>query len=87
LANFTATGTPATDGTSGVISGITNSASVSVGMYVMVSAGFATTGPFVVLGAGTTSIVVNANSNSVQSGVTVSQGAPVFPAFSSLPVL
>jgi hypothetical protein len=87
LSNKTATGTRATDGSTGVITGVTNASTFVTGDYVNVSAGFASTGPFVILAVGTNSLTVNANSNSVQTGVAITQGAPVFPAFSALPNL
>jgi hypothetical protein len=87
LSNKTATGTRATDGSTGVITGVTNASTFVTGDYVNVSAGFASTGPFIILAVGTSSLTVNANSNSVQAGVAITQGVPVFPAFSALPNL
>ncbi len=87
FASNTATGTRATDGTTAVITGVTNASSFVIGQFVNVSAGFSSTGPFQILAIGTNTLVLDTNSNSAQTGVAITQGAPVFPTFRALPNL
>lgn len=68
-----------TDGSTGVITGLTSTTGLLAGQYVTVSAGFASTGPFEVLSINSaTSITVAASSNSAQSNVTIATPDPVF---------
>ncbi|MGH7968026.1 MAG: hypothetical protein ACREIC_04795, partial [Limisphaerales bacterium] len=73
-----------TDGSTGVITGMTDTSDFSVGDYVSVSAGFASTGPFRITTKSASSITVDANSNSVQSNVTVDTPDPVFKAMAAV---
>ncbi|MBE3131375.1 MAG: hypothetical protein IMZ54_11770 [Acidobacteria bacterium] len=64
-----------TDGTTGAITGMTDTSDFYVGDPVTVSAGFATTGPFTILSKTATSITVDALSNAVALNVTVARAA------------
>jgi hypothetical protein len=58
---------------------------LSVGDFVTVSAGFASTGPFrVTVINSVTSITVNANSNSAQNNVTIATPDPTFKAMANV---
>ena len=81
LASLTATGTPTTDGSTGAVTGVSNATSFSQGQYVYVSAGFPTTGPYQVMLSYGTTVVLSANSNSVQSGITLEINSSVFAEF------
>jgi hypothetical protein len=72
-----------TDGSTGVITGITDTSDFYIGEYVSVSAGFASTGPYKILALTSSSVTVNANSNSSQSNITVATVDPTFEAFST----
>jgi parallel beta-helix repeat protein len=69
-----------TDGSTAVITGMADTSDFSVGDYVTVSAGFATTGPYLVLSKTTTSMTLSAASNAAQSNITVATPDPVFLA-------
>lgn len=62
-----------TDGSTAVITGLTDTSDFTVGSYVSVSAGFPTTGPFEILSKDATSITIDTNSDSAESNVTVTQ--------------
>jgi len=73
-----------TDGSTGVITGMTDTSLFNVGDYVNISAGFATGTGRKILAKTATSITVDANSNSAQSNVTVDTSDPVFKAMANL---
>lgn len=73
-----------TDGSMAVITGMADTSDFFVGEYVTVSAGFASTGPFQITAKTSSTITVNANSNSAQSNVTVSTPDPTFGAMAAL---
>lgn len=73
-----------TDGSTSVITGMTSTSGLSVGDFVSVSAGFSTTGPYRVLAITSTTITIDANSDSVQSNITVSTPDPVFKTMAAL---
>lgn len=73
-----------TDGSTNVITGMSDTSGFHVGEYVTVSGGLATTGPYIILEKTATTITINANSNSVQSNITVSTPDPVFKAMASI---
>jgi hypothetical protein len=73
-----------TDGSTGVITGMTDTSDFNIGEYVTVSAGFATAGPFRIIAKTASSITVDANSTSAQSNVTVETPDPVWAAMANL---
>jgi hypothetical protein len=73
-----------TDGSTGVITGMTSTSGLLAGQFVTLSAGFPTTGPYLVLAKTSTTITVDVNSNSAQSNITVSTPDPVFKALPAL---
>ncbi len=73
-----------TDGSTSVITGMADTSDFSVGHYVSVSAGFATTGPYRILSKTDTTITIDVNSNAAQSNITVSTPDPVFKAMANL---
>lgn len=81
LANITATGTLSTDGSTGAVTGVTNATSFTRGQYVYVSAGFPTTGPYKIMKIYGSTLELDTNSNSVQSGVVLKIDSSVFPVF------
>lgn len=60
-----------TDGATGAITGMTSTEGMTPGTRVMISAGFASTGPYTIVEQTATSIIVSANSNSAQVNVTI----------------
>jgi hypothetical protein len=73
-----------TDGSTAVITGMTDTSDFNIGEFVTVSAGFATTGPFRIVAKAATSVTVDTNSTSAQSNVTVATPDPVWKAMASL---
>jgi hypothetical protein len=73
-----------TDGTTGVITGMTDTSDFYVGQWITVSAGFAQVGPYRLVSKTSTSITITQNSNSAQSNITVSTTDPVFKAMANL---
>lgn len=73
-----------TDGVTGTITGMTDTSDFNVGDYVTVSAGFATTGPFVIIAKTISTVTVNALSNAAINNVTVATPDPVFVAMANL---
>jgi hypothetical protein len=73
-----------TDGSTGVITGMTDTSDFFVGEFVTASAGFASTGPHRILAKTASSITVDASSNSSQSNITVSTPDPTFKALPAL---
>ncbi len=67
-----------TDGSTGIITGMTDTSDFNIGDYVTVSAGFSSVGVFRIKTKTATSVTVNANSNSAQNNVTAAQYAPSF---------
>lgn len=74
-----------TNGSTGEITGLTSTVYFSVGSKVMISAGFATTGPYTVLDRTATTITVNANSTGVQSNVTITGIVSEFVLIPAIP--
>lgn len=60
-----------TDGSTAVITGMTDTSGFAAGMEVTVTAGFPTTGPYVINSVGGSSITLDVVSNSSQSNITV----------------
>lgn len=73
-----------TDGSTGVITGMTDTSDFNVGDVVNISAGFSATTNHIILSKTSTSITVDSNSNSVQSNVTVDTQDPTFKAMPNL---
>lgn len=73
-----------TDGSTAVITGMADTSDFFAGEFVTLSAGFATTGPYLILSKTSTSITVDVNSNSVQANITVSTPDPVFKTLPAL---
>ena len=74
-----------TDGSTAVITGMTDTSDFFIGEYATVSAGFASTGPYRILIITATTMTLDTNSNSAQSDITVSTTDPVFNALPNLP--
>ena len=77
-------GTGDTDGSTAVITGMTDTSDFSIGDYVDVSAGFPTTGPYKVYGLTATTMTISGNSNSAETNITVDTSDPVFKAMANL---
>lgn len=73
-----------TDGSTSVITGLTDTSVLSVGDYVSADIGFPSTGPFRILSLTATTLTVTGTSNSAETGVTVDTSDPVFKAMSNL---
>lgn len=73
-----------TDGSTAVITGMTSTSGFAVGMYVAVSAGFASTGPYKIRGVTADSITLDTNSNAAASNITVNTIDPVFKAMAAV---
>lgn len=73
-----------TDGSTGVITGMTDVSDFAVGEYVDVSAGFPTTGPYEVLAVTATTMTIDATSNSAQVNITVDTSDPTFAEFGNI---
>ena len=74
-----------TDGSTEVITGMTDTSDFFLGQYVTVSAGFpSATTPYKILALTSTTMSLNTDSTSVQSNVTVSTPNPVFKTFGSI---
>lgn len=73
-----------TDGASGVITGVGDTSDFFVGQYVTVSAGFASTGPFLITALTASTITVDALSNAAQNNVTIATPDPEFKAMANL---
>lgn len=73
-----------TDGSTSLITGLTDTSDFLVGQWVTISAGFASTGPFRITALATTTMNVNANSNSAQSNVTISTPDPIWKAMANV---
>jgi hypothetical protein len=69
----TTTGSP-------TITGLSNIYGMEIGSYVTVDIGFPTTGPYKILRRTTTTVTINENANSSQTGVTVANRTAVFKA-------
>ena len=69
-----------TDGSTAVITGMTDTSDFAVGEFVTVSAGFAA-GPIEILAITSTTMTLASNSTSSQTNVTVATVDPVFKAF------
>ncbi len=67
-----------TDGSTAVITGMTDTSDFAAGNYVDVSAGFPTTGPYRVVSLTATTMTLDTNSNSAQSNITVDTSDPTF---------
>jgi hypothetical protein len=71
-----------TDGSTAVITGMTDTSDFSIGHYVTVSAGFLSAStPYKIIAKTSTTITLDTNSNSSQSNVTVATPSPTFVAF------
>lgn len=73
-----------TDGSTAVITGMADTSDFFVGEYVTCSAGFASTGPFMILAKTASTMTVGATSNSVQANITVATPDPVFKSVAAL---
>lgn len=73
-----------TDGSTAVITGMTSTSGFAVGMYVAVSAGFASIGPYKIRGVTDTTITLDTVSNAAASNITVNTVDPVFKAMASV---
>jgi hypothetical protein len=73
-----------TDGATGVITGMTDTSDFAVGMFVDVSAGFVSTGPYEILAKTASSITIKVNSNAAVNNITVDTSDPVFTAMANL---
>jgi len=67
-----------TDGSTAVITGLTDTSDFTVGDWIDVSAGFPTTGPYQAIAITSTTITLDTNSDSVQSNITVDNSDPTF---------
>ncbi len=74
-----------TDGSTAVITGMTDTSDFFVGNYVDVSAGFAGTGPYRVLALTITTMTLEIASNAVVANITVSTSDPTFVSMGVLP--
>lgn len=73
-----------TDGSTNVITGMTDTSDFFVGEYVDVSAGFAGTGPYLVVSKTATSLTLDTNSNAAQANITVNTSDPVWKALANV---
>jgi len=73
-----------TDGSTAVITGMTDTSDFNIGDYVTVSAGFPTTGPYRIVAKTASSITLEVNSTSIQSNITVETPDPVWAAMPNL---
>ena len=73
-----------TDGSTAIITGMTDTSDFYIGDYVTVSAGFATTGPYQILKKTSTTITISVNSDAAVNNITVSTPDPVFKAMANL---
>jgi len=73
-----------TDGSTAVITGMTDTSDFNIGDYVDVSTGFPTTGPYRILAKTATTITLDTNSNSAQSNITVDTPTPTWKAMASV---
>ena len=74
-----------TDGTTAVITGLTDTSDFIVGEYVTVSAGFPSSStPMQIIDLTASAMTLDTNSNSAQSNVTVATVDPVFKAMASV---
>jgi len=73
-----------TDGSTAVITGMTDTSDFVLGQYVDVSAGFPTTGPYKIIKLTTTTMTIDTASNSAQSNITVDTSDPVWKAMADL---
>ncbi len=74
-----------TDGSTAVITGMTDTSDFSVGDYVDVSAGFASTGPYKIVALTATTITLDTVSNAVATNITVDTSDPTFVSMGVLP--
>jgi len=74
-----------TDGSTAVITGMTDTSDFAVGNWVDVTAGFPTTGPYKVLELTATTMTLDTNSDSAESNITVDTSDPTFLAWAALP--
>lgn len=70
-----------TDGSTAVITGMTDTSDFARDDWVDVSAGFPSTGPYKIISKTATTITLDTNSNSVQSNITVDNSDPTFTTF------
>jgi hypothetical protein len=73
-----------TDGSTAVITGMTDTSDFNVGEYVSVSAGFPTTGPYRIKAITSTTMTISTSSNSAQADITVTVEVPVFKTFGAI---
>ena len=73
-----------TDGSTAVITGMTDTSDFAIGSFVTASAGFAVLTDLLVVAKTATTLTVSRASNSVQTNITVSTDDPVFKAMASL---
>jgi len=62
-----------TDGSTGVITGLADTSAFSVGDYIIISNGFSARGPYYITALSSTTITVNGDSNTIQTGVQLSK--------------
>lgn len=73
-----------TDGSTAVITGMTDTSDFYVGQYVSVSAGFPSTGPYMIKAKTSTTMTLDTASDSSQSNITVDTPNPEFKAQADL---
>ncbi len=73
-----------TDGSTAVITGMTDTSDFAAGNYVDVSAGFPTTGPYRIVNLTATTMTLDTASNAAASNITVDTSDPVWTAMANL---
>ena len=73
-----------TDGSTAVITGVTDTSDFNLGDFVDVTAGFPTTGPYEVKAKTATSLTISASSDSAESNITVDTSDPTFKTFGAI---
>ncbi len=63
---------------------MTDTSDFAIGTYVDVSAGFPSTGPYLIVATTATSITLDTNSDSAESNITVDTSDPTFKAMANL---